>query len=123
MAMTYKFGGGFGKIGWLVRFRFGEYFCCGVFATIFGIGFWHRLWNCNTLKRVFQIYCVEKSIARFSQMEEVVEKYLENEKIVGDRVLLILCSHVFMKYWVVVTTPIHLCLETVTALQFSEAYY
>ena len=55
-------------------------------------------------------------------MEEVVEKYLENEKIVGDQVLLILYWHVFVKYWVVVTTPIHLSLETVIALQFSVAY-
>ena len=38
MAMTYKFGGGFGKLGWLVRYWFGRYFCCGVCATIFGIG-------------------------------------------------------------------------------------
>ena len=38
MAMIYEFGGGFGKVGQLVRFWFGEYFCCGVFATIFGIG-------------------------------------------------------------------------------------
>ena len=56
-------------------------------------------------------------------MEEVIERYLENEKIVGDQVLLILYWHVFVKYWVVVTTPIHLCLETVIALQFSEADY
>ena len=56
-------------------------------------------------------------------MEEVLEKYLENEKIVGDQVSLILYWHVFVKYWVVVTTPIHLCLETVIALQFSVAYY
>ena len=56
-------------------------------------------------------------------MEEVAERYLENEKIVGDQVLLILYWHVFVKYWVVVTTPIHLCLETVIALQFSVAYY
>ena len=41
-------------------------------------------------------------------MEEVVERYLENEKIVRDQVLLILDWHVFAKYWVVVTTPIHL---------------
>ena len=56
-------------------------------------------------------------------MEEVIERYLENEKIVGDQVLLILCCHVFVRYWVVVTTPMHLCLETVIALQFSVAYY
>ena len=56
-------------------------------------------------------------------MDEVVEKYLGNENIVGDQVLLILYWHIFMKYWVVVTTPIHLYLETVIALQFSVAYY
>ena len=56
-------------------------------------------------------------------MLEVVEMYLENEKVVGDQVLLILYWHVFLKYWVAVATPIHLCLETVIALQFSEAYY
>ena len=56
-------------------------------------------------------------------MEEVVERYLEKENIVGDQVLLILYWHVFVKYWVVVTTPIHLCLETVMALQFFVAYY
>ena len=56
-------------------------------------------------------------------MEEVVEKYLGNEKIVGDRVLLMLYWHVFVKYLVVVTTPIHLYLETVIVLQFSVAYY
>ena len=58
-----------------------------------------------------------------SQMEEVVEKYLENGKIVGDQVLLILYWQVFVKYWVVLTTLIHLCLKTVMVLQFSEAYY
>ena len=41
-------------------------------------------------------------------MEKIVEKYLENEKIVGDQVWLILYWHVFVKYWVVVTTTIHL---------------
>ena len=56
-------------------------------------------------------------------MEKVVEKYLENEKIVGDQVLLILYWHVFVKYWVIVKAPIHLCLETVVALKFSVAYY
>ena len=56
-------------------------------------------------------------------MEEVVEKYLENEKIVGDQVLLILYWHVFVKYWMVVKTPIHLRLEMVIALQFFVAYY
>ena len=56
-------------------------------------------------------------------MDEVAERYLENEKIFGDQVLLILYWHVFVKYWVVMRTPIHLCLETVIALQFSVAYY
>ena len=56
-------------------------------------------------------------------MDEVVEKYLGNENIVEDQVLLILYWHIFMKYWVVVTTPIHLYLETVIALQFSVADY
>ena len=56
-------------------------------------------------------------------MKEVVEKYLGNEKIVGDQVLLIPYWHVFVKYWVVVTTPILLYLETVIALQFSVADY
>ena len=55
-------------------------------------------------------------------MEEALEKHLENEKIVVDQVLLILCWDLFVKYWVVVTTPIHLCMETVIALQFSMAY-
>ena len=56
-------------------------------------------------------------------MEVVVEKYLENEKIVGDQVLMILYWHVFVKYWVIVETPIHLRLETVIALQFFVTYY
>ena len=46
-----------------------------------------------------------------------------NEKIVEDQVLLMLYWHVFVKYWVAVTTPIHLYLETVIALQFSVADY
>ena len=56
-------------------------------------------------------------------MEEVVGKYLGNEKIVGDQVLMILYWHVFVKYWVVVTIPIHHYPETVITLQFSVAYY
>ena len=56
-------------------------------------------------------------------MEEVVEKYLENGKIVADQVLLILYWQVFVKYWVVLTTLIHLCLKKVMVLKFSEAYY
>ena len=54
-------------------------------------------------------------------MEEVAEKYLGNEKIVED--FADTYWHVFVKYWVVVTTPIHLYLETVIALQFSVADY
>ena len=63
-------------------------------------------------------------------MEEAVEIYLENERIIGDQVLLILvlfkqvmCLHDFVKNWVVVTNPIHLYRETAIALQFSVAYY
>ena len=56
-------------------------------------------------------------------MEEDVEKYLGNGKIVEDQVLLILYLHAFMKYWVVVTTPIHFYLEMVIALQFLVADY
>ena len=51
-------------------------------------------------------------------MEEVVGKYLGNERIVGDQVLMILYWHVFVKYWVVVTTPINHYPETVITLQF-----
>ena len=46
-----------------------------------------------------------------------------NEKIVEDQVLLMLYWHVLVKYWVAVTTPIHLYLETVIALQFPVADY
>ena len=91
-----------------------------VCAAFFGIG-------CGTVtpwnESFKSLAVVEKSITGFWDGGKVVEKYLGNKKIVEDQVLLILYWHVFVNYWVVVTTPIHLYLETVIALQFSVADY